>query len=64
MFHRDRFLCRAINPEHAGEPVTLKDIQTARVAYRRALRDQLAIRRAAVAEYLPGVDLQTNRNAR
>lgn len=53
VFHRDRFLCRAINPDHAGEPITLKDIQTARASHRRALREQMAARRAAVAEYLP-----------
>jgi putative transposase len=52
VFHHNRFLCRAINPDHAGEPLSLKDIQTARVAHRRALREQLNIRRAAVAEYL------------
>jgi putative transposase len=53
VFHRDRFLARAISPEHAGETITLKDIQTARAAHRRALREQMAARRAAVAEYLP-----------
>lgn len=34
VFHRTRFLCRVISPEHAGQTVTLKDIQTARAAYR------------------------------
>jgi putative transposase len=53
VFHHDRFLCRAINPDHAGETITLKDIQAARVAHRRALREQINSRRAAVAEYLP-----------
>lgn len=53
VFHRDRFLCRAISPEHAGETITLKDVQTARVAHRRALREQITTRRATVAEYLP-----------
>jgi putative transposase len=53
VFHRNRFLCRAISGEYAGQPLTLKDIQTARAAHRRALRGQLAERRAAVAEYLP-----------
>ena len=38
VFHRNRFLCRAINPEHAGRTVTLKDIQTARARHRRSLR--------------------------
>jgi putative transposase len=53
VLHRNRFLCRAISPEHAGEAITLKDIQAARTAHRRALRDQLHQRRTAVAEYLP-----------
>jgi putative transposase len=53
VFHRNRFLCRAISSQYAGQPLTLKDIQTARTAHRRALRGQLAERRAAVAEYLP-----------
>jgi putative transposase len=41
VFHRNRFLCRAISPEYAGAPITLKDIQTARNAHRRALRAHL-----------------------
>jgi putative transposase len=53
VFHRNRFLCRAVSGQYAGQPLTLKDIQTARTAHRRALRGQLAERRAAVAEYLP-----------
>ena len=53
IFHHNRFLCRAISPQHAGQAITLKDIQTARAAHRRALREQLQHRRAAVAEYLP-----------
>jgi putative transposase len=53
VFHRTRFLCRAISPEYAGTAITLKDIQTARAAHRRALREQLQQRRSAVAEYLP-----------
>jgi len=53
VFHRNRFLCRAISPEHAGQALTLKDIQTARAAHRRALRAQLDDRHAAVREYLP-----------
>lgn len=53
VYHHNRFLYRAISPEHAGQAITLKDIQTARNAHRRALREQLSQRRAAVAEYLP-----------
>jgi putative transposase len=56
VFHQNRFLCRAISLEHAGEPVTLKDIQTARVLRRRELRGQLNERIRPVAEYLAPVD--------
>ena len=53
VFHKNRFLCRAISPEHAHETVTLKDIQTARSARRRDLRSQINERVNAVTEYLP-----------
>jgi len=53
VFHRDRFLCRAVSEEHAGEAVTLKDIETARRAHRRALRAGINERVARVADYLP-----------
>lgn len=53
VFHRDRFLCHAISPDHAGQPITLKDIQAARTAHRRALRSYLVARRSTVADYLP-----------
>ncbi len=53
IFHRNQFLCRAISPDHAGQALTLKDIQTARAAHRRALCAELDQRRGAVREYLP-----------
>ena len=53
VFHRNRFLCRAINPDHAGRTVTLKDIQTARVRHRRSLRTAINERIARVADFLP-----------
>lgn len=53
VFHRNRFLCRAVSPEEAGRSITLKDVQTARAAHRRALRDEIRDERARVAEYLP-----------
>lgn len=53
VFHRNLFLCRAISRKYAGQALTLKDIQTARTAHRRALRAQLDERRDAVREYLP-----------
>lgn len=52
VFHKNRFLCRAISPEHAHEIVTLKDIQTARAAHRRVLRQQINERVSVVGEYL------------
>ena len=53
VFHRHRFLCRAMNPEHAGRTVTLKDIQAARARHRRSLRTTINARRARVADFLP-----------
>lgn len=53
VFHRNRFLCRAISPEHAGQTVTLKDIQTARTRHRQSLRAGIRERTARVADYLP-----------
>ena len=53
VFHRDRFLCRAVSQEHAGEAVDLKDIQAARRAHRRALRAGINERVARVVDFLP-----------
>jgi putative transposase len=53
VFHHHRFLCRAINPAHAGRTVTLKDLQTARARYRRSLRTAINERMAKVADFLP-----------
>lgn len=53
VFHRGRFLCRAIDPDHAGQTVTLKDIQSARRAQRRALRTQINERVKRVTDFLP-----------
>ena len=53
IFHRNQFLCRAISEEHAGEVLTLKDIQTARRAYRQSLRTTINERVARVADFLP-----------
>lgn len=48
LFHRGRFLCRAICPALAGQTVALKDVVAARTRERRAVREQLRDRRAAV----------------
>ena len=53
VFHRDRFLCRAVSEEHAGAAVTLKDIEAARRAHRRALRTGINERITRVADFLP-----------
>ena len=47
------FLCSAVSHDHAGQTVTLKDIQAARAAHRKALRAQLTAASRTVAEYLP-----------
>ncbi len=52
MFHRNRFLCRAVSPEHCGQVITLKDIEAARSAHRRTLRGQIRERVTPVAEFL------------
>lgn len=41
VFHRNRFLCRAINPDHADHSISLKDVQAARNRRRKALRKQI-----------------------
>jgi putative transposase len=48
VYHRDRFLCRAINAEHADRTVSLRDVQAARRARRKALRTGINERIAAV----------------
>lgn len=53
IFHHNQFLCRAVSEEHAGEVLTLKDIQAARRAYRLSLRTTINERVARVSEFLP-----------
>lgn len=48
VFHQDRFLCRAISAELAGEVVTLREIVRARNRRRRELRTTIENRKAAV----------------
>lgn len=60
VFHRNRFLCRAISPEYAGYTITLKDIQTARTEHRRALRRQITEKVGCVKDFLPDT---TRRNS-
>jgi putative transposase len=53
VFYRHKFLCRAVSEEHAGEVVTLKDIQAARRMHRRSLRTTINERVARVVDFLP-----------
>lgn len=52
VFHHDAYLCTAVNPDHQTETVSLKQIQAARSAHRRALRGQIRERIAVVAQPL------------
>lgn len=52
VFHHNHFLCRAICPEHAGQTVTLKDIQAARAKYRRSLRKHINERVSRVTDFI------------
>jgi len=52
VFFGGQFLCRAINPELAGETIALKDIIQARNQHRRQLRTTLADREATIEALL------------
>lgn len=53
VFHKNQFICRAVDPDHETSTITLKDIQAARSARRRELRGQINQRIAVVAKHLP-----------
>lgn len=59
VFHRNRFLCRAVNPEHAGREITLKDIQSARSKHRKSLCNQINERITRVLDFLPDRPTET-----
>ena len=48
LFHREKFLCRAVCPELAGQTIALRDIRNARNQRRRELTQTLKDRRATV----------------
>lgn len=52
VFHKNRFLCRAVCPDLAAETVTLADIQAVRTARRRALRQGIDLRARKLADLL------------
>ena len=53
VFHKNRFLCKAVSPDHTRDTIGLRDIQAARRAYRHRLREQINERLPAVTDYLP-----------
>jgi putative transposase len=53
VYHRGRFLCRAIAPELADQTISLRDLQAARNARRRGLRAELDGRLALAEQILP-----------
>lgn len=55
VFHRHAFLCRAVNAEHADRSVTLKDVQAARSAHRRKVRQEIKEKRGRVTDLLPSL---------
>ena len=52
VYHQDRFLCRAVCQELAGETVTLKDIARARHRRKRELHTLMAARRSLIDQVL------------
>jgi putative transposase len=52
VYHKDRFLCRAVCQELAGETVTLKDIARARNRRKRDLQKIITARRSLVDQVL------------
>lgn len=53
VFHKGHYICRAVDPDHASATVSLKDIQTARAARRRQLREQINERITVVTDPSP-----------
>lgn len=52
VFHQERFVCRAICQELAGQTVSLKEIEKARTLRRKQVRDGLSTRAAMVDRYV------------
>jgi putative transposase len=58
IFHKNQFICKAVDPDHETSTLTLKDIQSARSTRRRELREQINQRVAVVAQHLPELSSQ------
>ena len=52
VFHQDRFVCRAICQELAGQTVSLKEIEKARAERRKQVKAGLSTRAALVEQLL------------
>jgi putative transposase len=52
VYHQNRFLCRAVCQELAGQTISLKDIVQARTQRRRQVRDDLKEREKVVDQVL------------
>lgn len=52
VYHRDRFLCRAVCQELAGQRLSLQEIEQARAARRRHLQAEVQDRRAVVDAFI------------
>jgi putative transposase len=52
VFYHDRFLCRAICQELAGQTVSLKEIQKARAERRKQVKEGLSTREALVEQFV------------
>jgi putative transposase len=52
VFHQDRFVCRAICQELAGQTVSLKEIEKARTERRKQVKTGLSTREALVEQFL------------
>lgn len=52
VFYHNTFLCRAICTELAGQTISLKEIQAARTARRKTLRETLTDRKQVVERYV------------
>jgi len=51
VFHNDKFVCKAVNPDHDNSVLSLKDIQAARVAQRKRVRSGLNERISVTARH-------------
>ncbi|PSR66443.1 hypothetical protein C8258_19865 [Nocardia sp. MDA0666] len=53
VFHKNRYLCKAVSPDRTSDTIGLKDIQGACRPYRHRIRDQINERITVVTDYLP-----------